>query len=197
MTLLDFFAFICSGLIGWFIIGPVILFILSPIYSLLIKLYIKLKLQNSPELRVAYTHYVKLCKANNIKVNYLLRSERFRSSSEHRRVHIPLPTSRKNLSITYHEIGHIMHMQGSAINIYGLKPSRPKLMMLTILGDPNEIMYECNATLWAIRNSPIPLDYKRLKQALQSYLDNRAFFQMLPKKLLKKLEAQMQVKCKL
>lgn len=165
----------------------------------IINLYIKTVIlkDKTSDLYKAYYHYTKIAKTKGIKINYLLKDDRYRANPAYKQIYVPLPTSLRNISIIYHELGHINHRIGSAKDIHGLRPSNALITLVITFGDPYDIIYECNANLWAIRNSPIKLDYQTLHYGLNTYLNNKERFTITPNKLLKKLQDQMLSRCKL
>lgn len=146
------------------------------------------------EFYTAYKHYTKVCKDNGIKIRHRPKAA-YHADANLKEIIIPLPTSRANISVIYHEIGHLLHRQATHVTRYGRSPSIAVQFMVIVFPHRHAIRYECNANLWAIRNSPIPLSYKRLKTALDSYTNCERLHK--PKKLLKKLNDQMLVRCKL
>lgn len=162
---------------------------------------IKLKLDHftnkTTDLYKAYLHYTAICEKEGITITYGFNERKYHAHPINKRIHVPLPTTLEGISIIYHELGHLLHRMGSHIGDTGKNPSRAQMAIIVLLGDPNEIIHECNANFWAIRNSPIPLDYKRLKTALDTYTTHARPIVRRPKKLLKKLNDQMLVRCKL
>ncbi len=156
-------------------------------------------LQQIKHLYKAYKHYTKVCKDNNIQIIYKLRPNfpyySYAGEGEKKKIYVPLPTSLENITIIYHEIGHLVHRKGTTGSIYGKTPNRQLMLLIELFGDKFTLTYECNAHLWAMRNSPIKLSYKILDRSLLSYEKSRETYK--PKKLLNKVRTQMHQRCKL
>ena len=156
----------------------------------LIDLHIKhvLLKDKPPEFHVAYNHYSELCKREGIKITHMPFNEKYRAQPGTKKIWVPFPTTLENISIIYHELGHVMHPRGGVVKRIGERPTMSQMMLLELIGDPYQIEYECNANLWAVRNAPITLDYEVLVASLQSYLENRDFIHRVPHRLLRRLK---------
>lgn len=152
---------------------------------------------NLQRYKLVEAHYTELCKKNNITIKYIFSpiKERYRSNWLHKTIEIPHPTTLNNITIIYHELGHLLHCSANMSAHINKNPS-PIAELLASMSRPQYVIqYECCANFWAIRNAPIKLSYKTLNTALKTYTRCEHYYQ--PKKLLRKLNDQMMVKCKL
>ena len=115
-----------------------------------------------------YTTIATLCKRHKITQCSVKTLKEARADIKQRIIHIIPPDNIKNYTAAMHEIGHIVHPEGSPSTFSDKIPL--SVGKLYAGWGPKRIKYEIYAWIWSFEESFLPLDKETCIYALTTYI---------------------------